>query len=597
MSVLHVPVLVVGGGACGLSASIFLSDLGVEHLLVERRAGTSDMPRAHYLNQRTMEIFRQHALADAVYAEAAPPEKVATVRWQTSLAGDRPFDAQTLYVMDCGGGGGLRATYEAVSPCATANLPQIRLEPLLRRHAEERAPGRVRFGHELLGWSADDRGRINAEICDRATGERLAVCCRYLVAADGGKTVGPGAGVRMVGRDDLPEVVSAYFTADLSPWWDDQALLTWFLNPGSRGVWGSGALVAAGPEWGSRCREWVLHLTQAPDAAERLDASTFAERMRELLGVPRLRPEVHRVSHWRLEAVVAERYRAGNVFLAGDAAHRHGPNTGLGLNTAVQDAHNLAWKLSAVLAGRGGEALLDTYDSERRPVGRRNVDWATAASLNHQRIVAAIGLSPDMSAAERTAVFARYLASAPAEAREAFASQRVEFQAHDLELGFAYAAGALVPDGTAAPPRDPEGGRYRPTARPGHRLPHVWLQRGGRRVSTHDLTGAGASFALITGAEGAAWQEAVRRVRADAGVAIAAAVVSGGAGVPEGVWTDPSGDWARLSGIGPDGALLVRPDNHVAWRSPGRVDDPGRALATVLECVLRRRSKDRSYSE
>jgi 2,4-dichlorophenol 6-monooxygenase len=587
MSVIKVPVLIVGGGGCGLTSSIFLSDLGVDNLLVERHAGTSVLPRAHYLNQRTMEVLRQHRVADSIYAVGAPIENFGKVRWLTSLAGEGSLEACTIFEMDAFGGGALRERYEKDSPCLSSNYPLLRLEPLLRRHAEERAPGRILYHHELVEWSEGPDG-ISATVKNRDTDETFTVEAAYMIAADGGKTVGPAVGVEMEGPRGLLDMVATHFSADLSEWWDESCLITWFLNPMGAGSWGSGAMVPMGPTWGKGSEEWVLYFAFRPDDPERFDEAAIVPRMRELLNLPDLDPTVHRVSHWVLEAVLADRYRAGRVFLAGDAAHRHPPTTGLGLNTAIQDAHNLAWKLAAVLNGTASDSLLDSYEAERRPVGMRNVDWALFTFLNHMVIDAGIGLLPGAPPEAQAAALEAYFAHNPmgetrrARAAEVIATQRTEFQAHDLEIGFSYSAGALVADGTEAPPRDPMGSEYHPTTRPGHRLPHAWLEHDGQRLSTHDLTGATSRFAVLTGPAGETWCTAATQAAEKLGVSIVAARVGAG-----GDHADLTGDWATLCQIGDDGVVLVRPDNHVAFRSPGAVEDAGAALTAAMEAVLR----------
>ena len=582
----RVPVLIVGGGGCGLSASLFLSNLGVDHLLVERHTGTSHLPKAHYLNQRTMEIFRQHGVADAIYRVGTPPHQMGKVRWRTSLGGDGPLDARTFHTMDAFGGGETAARSLRDSPCASSNYPQLRLEPLLREHAEECGPGRLRFGHELVGLAQDADG-VNATVLDRATGESSTVRAEYVIAADGGKTVGAAVGVEMAGPTGLLDMVSTHLSADLSAWADESCLITWFLNPDGAGSWGSGAMVPMGPTWGARSEEWVVHFTFGPDDPARFDEQAIVPRLRELLKLPELDITVHKVSHWILEGVLADHYQVGRVFLAGDAAHRHPPTTGLGLNTAVQDAHNLAWKLAAVVHGQASPALLDSYQPERQAIGMRNVDWAMFTFLNHLVIDAGIGLLPGQPPEANRAAFEAYFADTPmgatrrARAAEVIRTQRTEFQAHDLEIGFRYDAGALVPDGSEPPPSDPMGSDYHPTTRPGHRLPHAWLARADEeRVSTHDLTGRDG-FALITGPDGSAWVAAAAAASEKFGVPLRAVRVGTDL-------TDPDGAWAAVREISDAGAVLVRPDNHVAFRAPGAVDDPTGALTHAVATVLGR---------
>jgi 2,4-dichlorophenol 6-monooxygenase len=587
VAVVDVPVLIVGGGGCGLTASLFLSELGVESLLVERHDGTSHLPKAHYLNQRTMEIFRQFGIAESVYAAGAGIENFGRVRWSTSLGGDGPLDRRTFYTMDGFGGGSLFERYLRDSPCPSGNIPQIRLEPILKRHAEERAPGRVRFGHELVAFVEDADG-ITATVQDRAAGSTYEVRAQYMIGADGGKTVGEKLGVTMQGPSGLLDMVSCHFKADLSEYADETCLITWFLNPDGAGSWGSGAMVPMGPTWGKHSEEWNFIFTFGPDDPERFDEEAIVPRLKGLLKLPDLEVEVLRVSHWILEGVLADRYRVGRVFLAGDAAHRHPPTTGLGLNTAIQDSHNLAWKLAAVTKGHADPSMLDSYEPERQAIGARNVDWAMFTFLNHLVIDAGLGLMPGQPAAANRQAMEAFFADTPmgatrrARAAEVIETQRTEFQAHDLEIGFSYPEGALLSDGTPAPPIDPMGGTYHPTTRPGHRLPHAWLEQGGRRVSTHDLVSKDG-FVLLTDPSGSAWVAAAAEASEKFGVTVRAITIGEG-----GDYRDAEGTWAQLREISDGGAVLVRPDNHIAYRAPGPVSDTRDALTRTISTLLGR---------
>ncbi|MDF3313260.1 FAD-dependent monooxygenase [Rhodococcus sp. T2V] len=583
-----VPVLIVGGGGCGLSSSIFLSELGVEHHLVERHSGTSHLPKAHYLNQRTMEVLRQYGVADSIYEVGTKPKNMGKTRWVTSLGGDGELDGRTLFSMESFGGGSLEAKYAVDSPCPSSNYPQIRLEPLLREHAERRAPTSIHFNRELLTFEQDDDG-VHALIKDLDTQETYTVHAKYLIAADGGKTVGNALGVKMEGPSGLLDMVSTHFTADLSQYWEDDVLITWLLNPEGAGSWASGAMAAMGPTWGKNSEEFVLHFTFRPDDPARFDEEAIVPRLRELLKLPDLELEVRHVSHWILEGVLADKYQVGRVFLAGDAAHRHPPTTGLGLNTAIQDAHNLAWKLAAVLRDDAAPALLDTYEAERRVVGMRNVDWAMFTFLNHLVIDSGIGVIPGQPLEAQIQVFRDYFSDTPmgetrrARAAEVINTQRTEFQAHDLEIGFSYPNGALVPDGSEAPPRDPLGSVYFPTTRPGHRLPHAWIGHSEEQISTHDLTENCACFVLIVGSEGEAWATAAAVVEEKFGIRLKIAQIT-----ESGPFTDSQGTWAALRQIDDSGAILVRPDNHVAWRSTSGNADPAGELTRVFGTVLAR---------
>ncbi|MEV1294865.1 FAD-dependent monooxygenase [Pseudonocardia sp. NPDC049635] len=589
MSEIETEVLIVGGGGCGLAASIMLADLNVDSFLVERHDSTSQLPKAHFLSQRTMEILRQHGVADEVYVVGAPLANMSKVRFATSLGGDGPLDQRTIFSIDSYGGGPLRERYEADSPVVCTDLPQIRLEPLLRRHAEARNPGRARFGHELTSFTQDGAG-VTAVVVERASGQETTVRARYLLGADGGKTIGRALGIEMVGRTDLLDMVTVYFTADLSEWVpDDGALQTWFCNASARGLWSNGNLGPRGPHhWGPKSEEWAVHFSMPVEEGARFDTTTVAPRIRELLGIPDLDLEVLSVNHWVLEGVHAQRYREGRVFLAGDAAHRHPPTTGLGLNSAFQDAHNLCWKLAAVLQGHAGVALLDTYEPERLPIARQHIEWSTMTFNGHAVLPAAIGLVAGDSERNAAALTAYFADDRGGEIRRAMVADvatqamRREFQAHDIDLGYVYTDGALVPDGTPAPRRDPAGHDYRPTTRPGHRMPHAWLEGPQGRMSTLDLLGRGRLL-LLLGRDGEAFAEAARSLVEETGLPLTTIAVT-----PTGPVADLTGQWSRVRQVEDDGAVLVRPDGHVGWRSQGAVTDARATLRSALDEILRR---------
>jgi 2,4-dichlorophenol 6-monooxygenase len=276
------------------------------------------------------------------------------------------------------------------------------------------------------------------------------------------------------------------------------------------------------------------------------------------------------------------------VFLVGDAAHRHAPATGLGLNSAVQDVHNLAWKLAAVIDGQASASLLDTYAQERPPIGRRNIDWATFTIGNKRISEAALGRhplggSPDLLRQAYESFFADSPIGVTLRARftEAASVARTEFQAHDLEIGFAYETGAIVPDGSSPPARDPIGLVYRPTTRPGHRLPHAWLSRDGDRISTHDLVAVDGGLTLYIGSRGRGWSDAAQAAAAKLGIRIGVIAIGSD-------YLDVDGQWAEIREIADDGAVLVRPDHHIAWRAMTGSDDADHVLVQAVGSVLGR---------
>ena len=592
----EVDVLVVGAGGCGLNLSIYLADLGVDFVTVERNTSLANLPKAHYLNQRTMEILRQHGVADDIYSGSTPPGNMSRAMWLTTLGGDGPYDRKVIFEMDGIGGTGdsQRARYERDSGCISANLPLIRSEPIFRRHADARAPGRVCFGHELLSFEQDGKG-VSAKVRELATGAEHLVRAKYLVGADGGRMVGKALGNRMVGPSGLAKNVTVHFKADLSKvLLDDRVMLHFFIHPTRRGPLASGALVPAGPgRWGRHSPEWIFHFMVAPDDPARFDDAMVTQQIRELLKLPDLDMQVLKISHWMIEAVLAEKYRFGRILMAGDACHRHPPASGLGLNTGIQDAHNLAWKLALVTQGKASDALLDSYESERRPIGSFNVAWALSSYWNHllsaasifaihpANVYEAVG-QPDEDN-EISGLFADSADGRMRRARmeEVFGTHRVEMFDHDVELGFVYEQGALAPDGTPTPERDPWGGDYRPTTRPGHRLPHAWLEVKGERLSTHDLLDTKAGFLLIANPKGKAWCEAAGRVAQELGIGLKAVCIA-----PDGDALDTDRTWQSLSQIGEEGAVLVRPDGMVAWRAQGAAANGAVELGDALGRIL-----------
>ena len=586
-----VSVLIVGGGGSGLTASILLSDLGIDSLLIERHPGTSHMAKAGAHNQRTMEIFRRHGVADQIQRIGAPAENRMRAAWMTTLGGGGEFDRKHLFSIDLNGEGMYRDLYEKDSPELSAGLGQYLLEPLLRRNAEGRTPGKLRFNAELVSLTQDDTG-ATAQIRDRVSGDVEEVRARYVIVADGGRSVGPMLGAKMEGQTDLAEMMTIFFRADLSAYVDDDVMAYWFVGP-NLGTWAGGSMVKAGPtRWDRHSESWTIHFMFAPDDPDigRLTKDNVLPRLQRMLNLPDLDAEIIGVSPWKIEGVHIDRSRIGNAFFVGDAAHRQPPTSGLGLQSAIQDVDNLAWKLAAVLKGWAPDAILESYAIERRPVIEQNIDYALFAFQNQFAFEAGLGLTKANTPEKRRAAFEAYFADTPiggtrrARADEVFNTVRLELNPHDREIGFNYEQGMLVQDGSAAPARDPMGVLYTPTTRPGHRLPHAWLNERGQRISTHDLGGIG-EFILLAGKDGLGWAEAAAEAAASLGVPLSAFRIAA-----DGDYGDPKRSWMGLREMGEGGALLIRPDRYVACRFLESVADPRDALIRALKTILMRPS-------
>jgi 2,4-dichlorophenol 6-monooxygenase len=587
---MNVPVLIVGGGGAGLTASILLSQLGIESLLVSRYPETSRLPKAHILNQRTMEIFTDAGVAPAILEKSTPSENMQGIGWYSGLAGDGDRrHGQRLAFSEGWGAGYTDPDYIAASPCAAANLPLIRLEPILKAHAEAGAKATVRFHHELIGLAQDEDG-VTATVRDHDTGEDYEVRSDYVLGADGGRTVGEMVGIEMEGVTNLRDVVTVHMSADRSPYFGDpEPMIRWVYNPDHPEHLDYGCvLVAVGPDhWGHRSEEWVANMPYPYDHPDASDPAKVMQRIGESLGIPDFAPTIHGISKWVMESLLAKEFRRGRVFLLGDAAHRHPPTGGLGLNGAVQDAYNLCWKLAAVLNGRAGAALLDSYDAERRPIDAANIDAAVAAAMNHSSVVTALGLSPEKSADENWDALRPLWDDLPdSGARRHAVSQAVgthsiEFRQHGVDFGYSYSSAAIVDDASPAEsPIDPVR-IYEPSTRPGNPLPHAWVEREGKRMALGSLVHDG-HFVLIAGEDGHTWVDAAKSVAEQRDIPLRTTRV----GFGDVDHVDVRCAWRKQRGITPAGAVLVRPDRHIAFRAAGAATDPVAELGAAFEQIL-----------
>ena len=571
-------VLVVGAGVTGLTMCALLGALGVPTLTVARHSGTAPSPRAHITNQRTMEIFRDMGIEGRVQAVGTPLKRLGANVLATSFTG------LEIGRYECYGAGALQSSdFASASPCEMWNAPQHVLEPVLLGLARENG-GEVRWSTELM--DIEQRAdHVLARLRQRATGAEYLVRARYVVGADGARSlVAALTGFEFEGECGLMSMMSSWLDVDLSRHTAHRpAAIYWMMQPGNDYWVGSGTWICVRP-----FDEWVLTRQYDPaDGEPDTSEAAIVAFARATIGDPDIPICVKDVSRWQVNNMVATEYRRGRVLLAGDAAHRHPPASGLGSNTCVQDAYNLAWKLAMVLSGRAGEALLDSYDEERRPVGGQIVDAAIKSLHNLRLIPRALGFRLGQSSDEGWASLDALFSDEPgAPERRAALADVIELQhrrsnALGVHLGQRYTSGAIAGDGTAfpEPKRDPHL-HYEPTTHPGGHLPHAWLERDGRRVSTLDLVGRGR-FSLLVGIGGGPWARAAAAVSADVGIDLAVRFVGYRC-----EHDDVLGDWRRLSEIGDGGAVLVRPDRHVAWRCAEMPEDPGRSLHDALRHVL-----------
>jgi putative polyketide hydroxylase len=388
----------------------------------------------------------------------------------------------------------------------------------------------------------------------RAGGRETRVRARYAIAADGARgRIREMLGIPMHGTAALYRSINVLFRADLTPWVANRPAALYFIEqPGLQATF---LTINGVNRWGFLINSLPVTASVEPYTPERCAAI-----VRQAVGVPDLEVEILGVAPWVAAAQVAEHYRRGSVFLAGDAAHHMPPTGGFGLNTGVQDVHNLVWKLAAVLHGWAGPALLDSYEDERLPYGRAITQQSLANAISMGR-----GHARDGSHEE----------AADVRARPEYLNEL------GMIFGASYESAAVVPDGTPAPAVKNPITDYVPVARPGHRAPHVWLERNGTRLSTLDLFGR--NIVVLAGPKGLAWRDSARRVAAELGVPLDAFAVGPFRDVEA-----PAGRWTEAYELGPDGAVIVRPDGHVAWRVRSLARDPGVELERVLQSTLSR---------
>jgi 2,4-dichlorophenol 6-monooxygenase len=387
----------------------------------------------------------------------------------------------------------------------------------------------------------------------------------------------------MAGTPAIAPAINIVFRADLARYFAHRpGSIFWIAQPWREGPFAAGMLRMVEP-W----NRWVAAVFHLGDKLAEYDTAQIEGIVRDLIQDDDVEIEIEGVYPWRINHVVAERYSEGRVFCGGDAVHRHPPMNGLGGNTCVQDAFNLVWKLAAVLRGGSHPRLLETYDAERRPIGKTVVDAAIAGFHTAPDMVKAVVVDPAAPAAERQRRFEElYADSDEGEARRAqyAATKRardVVYHAHGTEMNQVYASDAVIDDGSPAIEyvRDRRL-YYVPSSRPGSRLPHAWVEHRGTTCSTLDLTSP-ERFTLLARDRGAPWLDAARSVGEELGVEIAAYRIGLGREVAD-LYTE----WAERSGIGEQGCLLVRPDQFVAWRRPDAPVDAVAELRDALRQVL-----------
>jgi 2,4-dichlorophenol 6-monooxygenase len=361
------------GGGAGLTCSMLLSTLGVEHILVSALRGTSILPKAHVLNQRTMEILGDAGVAEKIYAKSTPAENMRYMGWYAGFKGPDPDMGHRISRVESWGCGYDNLNWVQASACRSANLPQIRLEPLMKERAEELNAGKVRFHHELVGLEQDGDG-VDARIVNNDSGDEYTVRARYVLGCDGGRTIPKMIGIVYEGRGVLFQTATAHVSADLSKLAPDpNVLIRWIWCPAISEL---AVLVPMGPNhWSPDGEEWVFHVSYQGEGPKNLTDRQIEDNMRAALGIGDLPMTIHKITRWsRSKACwrrgsvkdasswsqmrrIAIRRRAawGSAFRTRiTCVGRSRPFCkGRARDSLLDSAHNLCWKIAAVLQGEG----------------------------------------------------------------------------------------------------------------------------------------------------------------------------------------------------------------------------------------------------
>ena len=582
MADIETDVLIIGTGPAGSACAALLASYGIENMAINRYRWLANTPRAHITNQRTMEVLRDlgRDVEDEAYLFATHQELMGENVFCTSLAGEEIGRMKSWGMHPLS-----RAEHQLSSPSHMNDLPQTFMEPLLFKTACSRGT-QARMSTEYLSHRQDEDG-VTTTCRDRLTGRELTIRSKYLIGADGGNSkVAEDAGLSFEGRMGVGGSMNILFKADLTRYVAHRpSVLYWVVQPGAD-VGGIGmGLVRMVRPWNEWLIVWGYDINQP---APEVDAAFATKVVRDLVGEPDLPVEIRSVSTWTVNNMYATTMQSGRVFCMGDATHRHPPSNGLGSNTSIQDAFNLAWKLAHVLNGKAGPRLLDSYQQERAPVAKQIVTRANRSIEEFGPIFKALGLLDSIDPVKMQQNMDARCDDTPAAEeqraaiRKAIAAKVYEFDAHGVEMNQRYVSDAVVTGGQPAPAFEKDAElHYQPTTWPGARLPHAWLfAQDGSRLSTLDLCGKGR-FTVLTGIGGNGWVEAAAQLAAELGLDIAAHVIG-----PRQAWQDLHGDWARQREVSDSGIVLVRPDHHVCWRREAAAADPLAELRRALTSIL-----------
>jgi 2-polyprenyl-6-methoxyphenol hydroxylase-like FAD-dependent oxidoreductase len=520
-----IPVLVVGAGPVGLALAGDLGWRGISCILIEQSDGSIYQPRMDLVGVRTMEFCRRWGLVPAVEGSPYPRDYAQDNIYLTSLTG---YELGRERFPGIG-----QAPPPKESPQRRERCPQNMFDPILRAFATSQKTVEMRYRTRLISFTQDAE-QVTAVIENADTGEREEILARYIVGCDSARSlVRETLGIAMQGNPALTYTTNVIFRCPHLLSLHDKGKAYRHIFIGPEGTWSTIVAINGRDEWrfsiigGSEQREY--------------SHDEIGALIRRAVGRD-FEFEILSVLPWTRRELVADRYRNGRGLIAGDAVHVMSPTGGFGMNTGIQDAVDLSWKLAAMIEGWGGDGLLDSYGIERRPIGARNV---AEASSNLRRMLS-VAPHPELLNGTPDGAAAREKVG-----REFSEAMRHEWFTLGAHLGYRYEGSPICwPDGSEAPPDNPR--TYVPTARPGHRAPHAYLPDG---RSTLDLFGRG--FTLLGFNKNAEDAEPLLAAARERKVPIDFVTI-----------TDP-----QIAALYQRNFVLVRPDGHVAWRDDRMPED------------------------
>ena len=582
MTDIKTDVLIVGTGPAGSSTAALLSSYGIDNVLINNYSWLAGTPRAHITNQRTMEVLRdlgKEVEAEA-YLHATEQDLMGENIFCTSLAGE-----ELGRMKSWGKHPNSRAEHLLSSPSFMNDLPQTFMEPLLYKTACSRGT-QSRMSTQYLSHIEDEDGVLSTCL-DKLSNKEIKIRSKYLVGADGGNSkVAENIDLPFEGKMGVGGSMNILFKADLSKYVAHRpSVLYWVLQPGADiGGIGMGLVRMIRP-WNEWLIVWGYDINQP---APKVDKDLATKVARDLVGDPELEIDLLSVSTWTVNNMYAKKMSKGRVFCAGDATHRHPPSNGLGSNTSIQDGFNLAWKLAYVIKDKAGAELLDTYSIERSPIAKQIVTRANQSIAEFGPIFEALGLTDTQDPVKmKKNMDERKQNSPKAEKqrqalREAIAFKKYEFDAHGVEMNHRYKSNSVLTGGDKEPEfkKDKEL-FYQPTTYPGARIPHAWVyDKTGVKHSLLDLCGKG-NFSIFTGIGGEEWLKAAKNIETQLGIKIQCNIIG-----PDQDFEDHAGEWSSIREISDSGLILVRPDQHICWRSKDMISNSSEKLMDVMKKIL-----------